>query len=179
MALPYATKQELKQSLEVLGEDKQDKIVVTPEDVGKLVGVNEEGKLALVDAPSGGGTKLYKHSIAAGNNYPNQYFTYDYISTNSTPLTKAQISILSRIDEVNFIKCPNALQTMSLTSSNVEISEIKIQALTYIEGGPDAEKIKKSIVTIDSNGFTASASVVCTANDVINAAYVTDTVTEL
>lgn len=49
------------------------RLEVTEADVGKVVSVNEEGELTLVDAPSGG-TKLYRHELHNQNYTISGYF---------------------------------------------------------------------------------------------------------
>ena len=72
MALPYITEAQLEKAV----GNKQDKIEVSAADAGKMVAVDEQGKLALVDAPSGG-IKLYKHVLRNGG------YHIDWINTQS------------------------------------------------------------------------------------------------
>ena len=57
--------EEGKKAIEEAGVEAKDPRLpeLTPEDVGKMLSVDEEGNYKLVDAPSGG-TKLYKHTVA-------------------------------------------------------------------------------------------------------------------
>lgn len=45
------------------------RLSVSSADIGKLVGVDANGQLALVDAPQGGGTQLYQYQYTDSSNY--------------------------------------------------------------------------------------------------------------
>lgn len=77
-------------------DTKQDKIVATSADVGKLVGVDSNGNLTLVEAPSGG-TKLYKHQISLSGNINSSLIIISNSSTQRLNFDSLDLLVTYRI----------------------------------------------------------------------------------
>lgn len=131
------------------------RLKVTSADIGKVVGVNANGELTLVPAPSGG-TKLYKHSIR------DQYSTVQFtlLSTISTPVT----------DEASL---KNLIQGDSCIIGgmiNVQISKL----VTFYTSTPPTSSLYVRNVYFASDG-----TVTVLDSDAISGMTLIDTVTEL
>ncbi len=120
MALPYATTTQLEKAIST----KQDKITVTAEDAGKIVAVDEEGKLSLVDAPSGG-TKLYRYDIyfSKSTSYPSDAGHVVFISNRDLSFTSHEaLDEIKKdliIDAIN-----NGVLSRFVTNNGTRIDEL-------------------------------------------------------
>ena len=122
--------EEGKKAIEESGVETKDPRLpeLTPEDVGKMLSVDEEGNYKLVDAPSGG-TKLYKHSFCLSDSsaYPSNSFNFDVITTTSTPVTTfAEATAL-------LSQCISYKGGFNLTEGSSSYSAI-IAAFNYVSG---------------------------------------------